>query len=315
MQTSLSQSIEANPEKRKLDRQCKIVLSHKPLLARILKRTVEEVADMEINEIIAAIEGKPSIESIPVLEIPEKIEGSNTESVSKTEGTVYYDIRFYILVNEGKTKILFDVEPQNDYYPGYKIVTRGVVYCARMISSQINQEFDLEHYDALKKVYSIWICFGPPAYIGNAISRYHIQKEDLLPGIPDEKTAYDKLEIIMICLKEDADEKNDELIGMLNTLFSSEKSKDEIQQELSGKYGIVMERNFKKEVDKMYELSALVEKRGMERGMERGFRRGELVGQIKAYRKCKYSDEKIAQEMNISVREVKEIIKECELQH
>lgn len=65
----------------------------------------------------------------------------------------------------------------------------------------------------------------------------------------------------------------------------------------------------------MYELSALVEKRGMERGMERGFRRGELVGQIKAYRKCKYSDEKIAQEMNISVREVKEIIKECELQH
>ena len=319
METSLSQSIEASPEKRKLDRQCKIILSHKPLLARILKRTVEEVADMEIDEIIAAIEGKPYIESIPVLEVPEKIEGNNTESVSKMEGTVYYDIRFYILVNKGKTKILFDVEPQNDYYPGYKIVTRGVVYCARMISSQINQEFDLEHYDGLKKVYSIWICFGPPAYIGNAISRYHIQKEDLLPGIPDEKAAYDKLEIIMICLREDADEKDDVLIGMLNTLFSSKKSKDKIQQELSGKYGIAMERNFKKEVDKMYELSALVEKRGEQRGLEcgkkYGFKRGKIVGKIEAYKECDLPDAEIAKKLNISIQTVKEIVKELQLQH
>lgn len=142
---------------------------------------------MEIDEIIASIEGSPSIGSAPFLEEEERIEGSNTESTSRNEGTIYYDIRFYILVNEGKTKILFDVEAQKNYYPGYKIVTRGLVYCARMISSQINQEFDLKHYDNLKKVYSIWICFNPPDYIGNAISRYHIQKEDLLTGIPDEK--------------------------------------------------------------------------------------------------------------------------------
>src|SRR5699024_1447741 len=153
-----------------------------------------------------------------------------------------YDVRFYIIIaQKNKLKLLFDMEAQKNYYPGYKIVTRGIVYCARMISSQINQEFDLKHYDDLKKVYSIWICFNPPDYIGNAISRYHIQKEDLLTGIPDEKVAYDKLEVVMICLRDDMDQKDDELIGLLNTIFSSEKTKEEIKEELSDQYGIPME--------------------------------------------------------------------------
>ena len=53
--------------------------------------------------------------------------------------------------------------------PGYRIVTRGIVYCGRMISSQINLEFTLDNYDGCKKVYSIWLCFQAPEYIGNAV--------------------------------------------------------------------------------------------------------------------------------------------------
>ena len=318
MQTSFAHSIEDDPQKRQLDEQCKIVLSHKPLLARILKRTVEEVADMEIDEIIASIEGSPSIGNVPFLEEEERIEGSNTESTSRNEGTIYYDIRFYILVNEGKTKILFDVEAQKNYYPGYKIVTRGLVYCARMISSQINQEFDLKHYDNLKKVYSIWICFNPPDYIGNAISRYHIQKEDLLTGIPDEKEAYDKLEVIMICLRDDMDQKDDELIGLLNTVFSSEKSKEEIKEELPGQYGIPMEDSFGKEVDLMCNLSEMYEERGMKRGMKRGMERGmeigELVGKIMMCKEFGFSDEETAKKLNISVKTLRETLKKRDLQ-
>lgn len=69
--------------------------------------TEKDSADMEIDEIIASIEGSPSIGNVPFLEGEERIEGSNTESTSRNEETIYYDIRFYILVNEGKTKILF----------------------------------------------------------------------------------------------------------------------------------------------------------------------------------------------------------------
>lgn len=264
MQTSVAVSIEENPQKRQLDQQCKVVLSHKSILARILKRTVSEVADMNVDEISASIEGSTQSGEIPVLETPERITGDNTESVSVNESAIYYDIRFYIVIDDkDKLKILFDVEAQKDFYPGYKIVTRGIVYCARMISSQINQEFTLEHYDDVKKVYSIWICFNPPTYIGNAISRYSMKKDDLIPGIPDEKNAYDKLEVIQICLREDMDEKDDALIRMLNTLFSSRKSKEEIKRELSEQYGIAMDDGYGREVDKMCNLSDMFEERGI----------------------------------------------------
>lgn len=219
---------------------------------------------MDVDEISASIEESTQSGEIPVLETPERITGDNTESVSVNESTIYYDIRFYIVIDDkDKLKILFDVEAQKDFYPGYKIVTRGIVYCARMISSQINQEFTLEHYDDVKKVYSIWICFNPPTYIGNAISRYSMKKDDLIPGIPDEKNAYDKLEVIQICLREDMDEKDDALIRMLNTLFSSRKSKEEIKRELSEQYGIAMDDGYEREVDKMCNLSDMFEERGI----------------------------------------------------
>ena len=219
---------------------------------------------MDVDEISASIEGSTHSGEIPVLETPERITGDNTESVSVNESTIYYDIRFYIVIDDkNKLKILFDVEAQKDFYPGYKIVTRGIVYCARMISSQINQEFTLEHYDDVKKVYSIWICFNPPTYIGNAISRYSMKKDDLIPGIPDEKNACDKLEVIQICLREDMDEQDDALIRMLNTLFSSRKSKEEIKRELSEQYGIAMDDGYGREVDKMCNLSDMFEERGI----------------------------------------------------
>ena len=153
-----------------------------------------------------------------------------------------------------------------------------ILGASTMISAQIGQEFDLEHYDDLKKVYSIWICFNPPAYIGNAISRYTMGKEDLLPGIPDEKRAYDKLEIVQICLREDLDQKDDELIRMLNILFSSRKSKEEIKRELEEDYGITMDDGYGREIDTMCNLSYMFEERGMKTGMERGI--AEVAGNL-----------------------------------
>ena len=63
----------------------------------------------------------------------------------------------------------------------------------------------------------------------------------------------------MICLRDDMDQKDDKLIGLLNTVFSSEKSKEEIKEELSGQYGIPMEDGFEKEVDLMCNLSEMYE--------------------------------------------------------
>lgn len=263
MKTAFANEIETSNNKRKYDAQCKKTLANKYVLANILKDTVEEVQDKDINEIISCIDNNFDVGNIGILEQTDKIEESNTVDGSVSEGTIYYDIRFsvYIAGND-KIKILFDVEAQKDYYPGYNIVTRGIVYGARMISSQIGKEFDLKHYDAVKKVYSIWICFGAPKKVGNAISRYAIRKEDIVPGIPDIRTAYDELVVIMICLDEKKQSRS-RAINLLNTLFSETKSAEEIKNELLHKYDIPMDDGYGREIDVMCNLSGKVYEKGL----------------------------------------------------
>ena len=58
----------------------------------------------------------------------------------------------------GGIALIINVEAQNDFYPGYPLIKRGIYYCCRMISSQYGREFTGPHYEKIKKVYSIWIC-------------------------------------------------------------------------------------------------------------------------------------------------------------
>lgn len=73
MRTSVAVSIGDDPEKRQLDQQCKIVLSHKSILSRILQRTVTEMEAMDTGAIMASIEGSPQAGGVSVLDLPEKI--------------------------------------------------------------------------------------------------------------------------------------------------------------------------------------------------------------------------------------------------
>lgn len=119
--------------------------------------------------------------------------------------------------------MIVNLEAQKSYYPGYEIVTRGIFYDARMISAQLGTEFEHSKYDDMKKVYSIWVCMQAPKKIGNAISEYSIKKQDIISGLPDRPESYDKLSVVIIALNETM-ETNDELLGMLNTLFSEQKT-------------------------------------------------------------------------------------------
>ena len=260
VQTMTANDIEVSEAKRKYDEQCKKVLSNKYILANILKYTVEEVKGKTIEEIVNAIDGEPEVGTKGVLECTDKITGENTEDSSVSKGTLYYDIRFSLRLGQQKyIKILFDIEAQKDYTPGYHIVTRGIVYGARMISSQIGTEFDLKHYDDAKKVYSIWICFDVAKKIGNAISRYAIQKEDILGRIPDKKQAYDKLTVIEVCLNEE------------------NESQHELMCNLSGR---IEEKNLEKGMEKGI-------KKGMEKGLAQGLEQGKAIEFINSIEKLK----------------------------
>ena len=195
MNNELSRELSYAKEKVRYDTQCKRVLSQKEILAWILKRTVKEFTNMSVLQILPYIEGRPEISSVPVYpgkdrkpsgysgtdrRYSEKISGMPNEDKIPQEGAIYFDIRFRVSVPEGNNlQMIINIEAQKSFYPGYEIVTRGIFYCARMISAQSGVEFTSSDYNGIRKVYSIWLCMNAPRKIGNAISTYSLCKQEI----------------------------------------------------------------------------------------------------------------------------------------
>ena len=189
---------------------------------------------------------------------------------------IYYDIRFsaYLETRKERIRLLINVEAQKAFYPGYSLTTRGIFYGARMILAQKGTEFAGRDYDNIRKVYSIWICMNAPDYIGNAISKYRICKEDLIPGIPDQRNTYDKMTVVTVCLNPKSG-KGNPLTRMLGLLLSPKiKGKVKIQQ-LKEEFAIPMEsKAMGEELNQMCNLSDYVEELGIQKGLERGLEQG-----------------------------------------
>ncbi|MEF2596473.1 MAG: hypothetical protein U0N03_08795 [Lachnospiraceae bacterium] len=315
MENELAKNLRIADAKIQYDTQCKKVLSDKQILAHILKRIAYEFQNYSIEEIQNCIEGEPEISAVPVNPgetNTARIHGLNTEDAVNAEGVIYYDIRFYVqMQNKNECiRIFINLEAQNKFRPGYEIVTRGIFYCSRMISAQLGTEFHIPDYDRIKKVYSIWICMDVPNYIGNAISKYSIQKNDLIPGIPDKPAAYDKINIILITLNEKRST-DDIFLSMMNALLSSTKNYTEKKKELSEKYHLSMENHLEKELNFMCNLSDYVEQQGIEKGIAQGMEKGIAQGfQSMVLRKhaLGQAPEKIAEDLLVDLDTVNQII-------
>ena len=205
--TTIAKNIRVADEKACYDAACKRLLSEKIILAWIMKNCLEEYRDCDVDEIAEKyIEGIPQVGEAAVA--PDEssqasmIHGTGNEDASLTEGTVTYDIRFLALapVSGELIRLIINMEAQNDFYPGYPLIKRGIYYCSRMISSQYGTEFTKSHYENIKKVYSIWICMNPPKKRENSITRYFLAEENLTGSVKERKSNYDLMTIIMICL-------------------------------------------------------------------------------------------------------------------
>ena len=63
---------------------------------------------------------------------PEAVSTLENESKIPGEGKMYFDILFYAVTNDGyRQKMYINIEAQKSFYPGYDLVTRGIVYPAR----------------------------------------------------------------------------------------------------------------------------------------------------------------------------------------
>lgn len=107
-----------------------------------------------------------------------------------------------------------------------------------------------------------------PGYIGNAVSEYSLVKTDHIPGIPDQKSAYDKISVVQICLNPKSEKRN-RLTEMLNVLLSAKMKADEKIKILEEDFQIPMEREMGKELNQMCNLSDYVEEIGIKKGIEK----------------------------------------------
>ncbi len=252
-------AVEKTQQMAAYDAHAKALLSDATILSWILKYTMKEFASYEIEEIKACISER---------EIGERVFGDDTQSKDLWGRENDFDIRFHVYTPEEEIKILLNLEAQRKFHPGYDIATRGIFYGARMITEQMNVEFDARDYDGLKKVVSIWICVDCPKDVKGRIVRYRMQ-EEMVHGESFRQMRYDLLDVILVCLNDDTRE-NHALVDVLSTLLSETLTAQEKREILEGDYRIPLTREVDEEVHSMCDLSYGVLERGIRQGIEQG---------------------------------------------
>ena len=316
--TTLSQSIDIVEQKAQYDEACKKVLAEKVILAWIMKHTMKEYVDYDVVEIVERfIVGEPKVAETKVM--PDetnapKITGTGVEDTTVTEGSITYDIQFRAIVpsSDKVVQMIINVEAQNDFYPGYPIIKRGIYYCARMISAQYGTVFTNSHYEKIQKVYSVWICMNPPKERRNSITEYSLTEKQHVGKVKEKEEYYNLINAIMICLGKNEEEAENELLHLLDVLLSNEKKAKEKKEILENRFQIPMTEKFEMEVEYMCNLSDGVEQKGIQKGIKIGIEQGieqEHLRIIKKKLEKKKSIEQIADELEIEVSVVEKYIK------
>lgn len=288
MNKTLKNSIKISDLQAQYDTCAKLLLSNKIILAHILKEIIEEFKELDIYDIVELIEGEPYISEVPIepgltnrvmTESGDKIIGNNTENFELKEGTIYFDIIFYVRMKDGLSQMIINIEAQRSPSPGYPVVNRAIYYSSRMISSQKERNFRKSDYGNILRTYSIWICFNMDE---NCLNYLHISDT---PVVGNHKWSgdMDLINIVLIGIDKNltaAALKGTEsrLHYLLGTLFSDKINTTEKINLLTSKFNMEESIPIRRELDDMEYLSDIILADGIEKGIEKGIKKGILQG-------------------------------------
>lgn len=303
--TNLSQAISAtNDSGSAYDTNVKYLLADKQILSWILKYTLIEFADMDVSDIRGCIGDDIEIDSRPVepgLSNLGRIKGTLTEDSVPGEGTICYDIRFTAYHRNMEIKILVNLEAQKTSDAnklGYHLENRIVFYLARMVSSQKQTEFFHSDFDDLKPVRSIWICMDSEV-TEDSIEEICFESR-LAYGNTKNRHETDLMKGIIVNIRNEANgtlenvtKSGNRLIAMLEEILSK-KTVAEKKQILADEYGMIMTEELEGRMQKMCNLSELVEERAtkreridaIKRMLQADFTRAQIIS-------CGYTEEEI----------------------
>ena len=308
MNTEIKNAVNSAGDKAQYDENAKRLLGNKSILAHILVNIIEEFKGMNPVDVEGYIEGEPCIGSVPVepgltniKQDGKRIAGLNSESIDINEGTVRFDIVFYVRLKDGVSQIIINIEAQKGIPSEYHILNRGIFYACRLVSSQKERDFVNTNYDDIKCVYTIWICMNMPE---NSLDYYQLANRKVL-GSKKWEGKQDMINIVLIGLAKDLPEHDEkyELHRLLVALVSKKLTTSEKLEIIEKEYKIPVNDNLRKDVNVMCNLSqGIVDETKIE----------VMINIVMNMYKNKFSLEQISLATNKSIEEVKKIIEENE---
>ena len=281
LQTSIANTLDYAGDEAMLDRNAKKIFSHEAVLAPLMQMCIPEFRNYSDEYIIAnCFADKPQVSYYPVhqdeggkLDGNKRVTQMNSESSAANEQTIHYDIRFIARLPQSDTlvKLIINIEIQVDDQLSYRVVTRGIYYCSRMISEQYGTVFTHQEYQKLQKVYSIWIC-PDSASRQHFITEYRMQQIIHLGNLSAKEEDYDKLKVMVITVGPDGTKSEDKLIRYLSLLLSNELPLEIRKQQLEEEYRIEMTEELEKELSTVCNLGEGIARKSKEQGRIEGER-------------------------------------------
>lgn len=244
-----------------LDQHCKAIVGNQEMLARMIHEFVREARHLSVNEIMEIIKDE------------HRFKWLNNENMIPSYGTVKFDMFCCVdlpQLNGTNKQIYLNIEIQNNIHPGYPLVTRGIAYVLRILTTQWGREYDDKSYDGMKKVYSLWIMPQATKRKDGDVDVYKLKKERK-NGKEENKENYDKEELVMIYLNQKHDTtkkyfKHDEVLMPLVVFLNN-------RIDFQGKKEIIKEYGFKeteREVKEMCDYANYLERKARNEGINRG---------------------------------------------
>ena len=294
--------------RRQYDASAKKLLSYRPILARIIKHCVMEFRDVPVDVIAAECLDEPAV-GVEQVDRPPLVETLSNEDTAEGEGKTVYDVRVNARVpdSEDPIDVIINLEAQKSENRSlYPIVKRGLYYCSRLISSQRGTRFTGMDYGHICKVYSIWVLMNVPKKQRNSIVEYSITEEVHRGDYRSDRSDYDLMSLKIIALGE-RENAQDEVLGMLDTAFSSKLKDRDMADILKKDYGIDLTPDMKKETDTMCNLSEGFYDRGVEEGLATGRREERKESARRMLKNGKLSISEIAEYSGLSLKEVQKL--------
>lgn len=234
-----------------LDNYCKLIICHEEILSRIVKCFVDEAKHLTLNEIERLIKEKKSFQHL------------DKENFIPYSGKTNYD---FLCTIDLSPRIYLNVEIQNDPNPGYSLITRGLTYISRIITTQWKNEYYDYDYNHIKKVYSIWILPQSAKKNDGHINAYKIDKININGTTIERIETYDKGVLIMIYLNKEHDTNEkyiiyDNILTPLVTFLNNVLNYQE-KRRIMKEYGFNV---IDKEVEKMCNLGEMIEREAIQK--------------------------------------------------